>query len=137
MLARKLSADPQLQVIATAGDAFEARDKILSHDLDVIVCDVEMPKMNGIEFIKRLLPQYPLPVVLISASPVSAAARAAGAQDFVEKPHSRSAKTVEEFIIELTLKIRLAAKTGARVSRTIELEVASGDINIWHQNMII
>lgn len=116
MMVRKLSADPQIQVIATAGDAFEARDKILSYDLDVIVCDEEMPKMNGIEFIKRLLPQYPLPVVLISDSQVSAAARAAGAQDFVEKPHPRSAKTIEEFIIELTLKIRLAAKTGSTYS---------------------
>ena len=124
MLARKLSADPQIQVIATAGDAFEARDKILSHDLDVIVCDVEMPKMNGIEFIKRLLPQYPLPVVLISDSPISAAARTAGAQDFVEKPHSRSAKTVEEFIIELTLKIRLAAKTGITFSAKITAKSA-------------
>lgn len=99
MLARKLSADPQIQVIATAGDAFEARDKILSHDLDVIVCDVEMPKMNGIEFIKRLLPQYPLPVVLISDSQVSAAARAAGAQDFVENLIPGQQKTLRNLLL--------------------------------------
>jgi len=112
MMARKLSADPQIQVVATAGDAFEARDKILKYDLDLIVCDQEMPKMNGIEFIERLLPQYPLPVVMISDTQVGAAARKAGAQDFVEKPHPRSAKTVADFLVELTLKIRLVARTG-------------------------
>lgn len=112
MLARKLSADPQIQVVATAGDAFEARDKILRYDLGLIVCSQEIPKMTGIEFIKRLLPQYPLPVVMISDTPIGAAARKAGAQDFVEKPNPRSAKTVEDFLIELTLKIRLAVKNG-------------------------
>lgn len=112
MMARKLSADPQIQVIATAGDAFEARDKILKYDLDLIVCDQEMPNMNGIEFIERLLPQYSLPVVMIGETQVGAAARKAGALDFVEKPHPWSVKTVDDFLVELTLKIRLAVKTG-------------------------
>ena len=113
VMVRKLSADPQIQVIATAGDAFEARDKILRYELDLIVCDVEMPKMNGVDFIKRLLPQYPLPVVMISDNIRSeAAAIQAGALEFVEKPHSRSAKTVADFLVELTLKIRLAVRTG-------------------------
>lgn len=112
MMARKLSADPQIQVVATAADAFEARDKILRYDLDLIVCDEEMPKMNGIEFIKRLLPQYPVPVVIISDNPqIGVAARKAGAQDFVEKPNGKSSKTIDNFLVELTLKIRLAAKT--------------------------
>lgn len=112
MVARKLSADPQIQVVATAADAFEARDKILRYDLDLIVCDEEMPRMNGIEFIKRLLPQYPVPVVIISDNPqIGAAARKAGAQDFVEKPNGKSSKTFDNFLVELTLKVRLAAKT--------------------------
>jgi len=113
MVARKLSADSQIEVVATASDAFEARDKILSYDLDLIVCDQEMPKMNGIEFIKRLLPQYPLPVVIISDNAqIEAAARKAGALDFAEKPNPRSAKTVADFLLELTLKIRLGVRTG-------------------------
>ncbi len=113
MVERKLSADRQIQVVATAGDAFEARDKILKYDLDLIVSDVEMPKMNGIEFIKRLLPQYPVPVVMISDnSRTEAAARKAGARDFVVKPNLKAAKDVTDFLIELALKIRLAAKTG-------------------------
>ncbi|KAF5091211.1 MULTISPECIES: chemotaxis response regulator protein-glutamate methylesterase [Acetobacterium] len=112
MVVRNLSADPQIQVIATAGDAFEARDKILKYDLDVLVCDVEMPRMSGIEFIKRLLPQYPLPVVMISDVQVSIEARKVGAWDCVEKPTPRSMKTVENFMMELIQKICLAA--GAR-----------------------
>lgn len=113
IMVRKLSADPQIEVVATAGDAFEARDKILKYDLDLIVCDQEMPKMGGVEFIKRLLPQYPLPVVMISDNPqIEAAARAAGARDFMKKPHPRSAKTDADFLNELILKIRLAARTG-------------------------
>ncbi|WP_026394324.1 chemotaxis-specific protein-glutamate methyltransferase CheB [Acetobacterium malicum] len=116
MMARKLSADPQIQVIATAGDAFEARDKILKYDLDLIVCDQEMPKMNGVEFIERLLPQYSLPVVMIGETQAGAAARKAGALDFVKKPHLRSVKAVEDFLVELTLKIRLAVKTGVILS---------------------
>ncbi|HAZ05378.1 MAG TPA: chemotaxis response regulator protein-glutamate methylesterase [Acetobacterium sp.] len=111
MVVRNLSADPQIQVIATAGDAFEARDKILKYDLDVLVCDVEMPRMSGIEFIKRLLPQYPLPVVMISDVQVGIEARKVGAWDCVEKPTPRSMKTVENFMMELILKIRLAAGT--------------------------
>lgn len=109
MVVRNLSADPQIQVIATAGDAFEARDKILKYELDVLVCDVEMPRMNGIEFIKRLLPQYPLPVVMISDVQVGIEARKVGAWDCVEKPTPRSMKTVENFMMELIQKIRLAA----------------------------
>ncbi len=111
MVVRNLSADPRIQVIATAGDAFEARDKILKYDLDVLVCDVEMPRMSGIEFIKRLLPQYPLPVVMISDVQVGIEARKVGAWDCVEKPTPRSMKTVENFMMELIKKICLAAGT--------------------------
>ena len=67
LIARGIATDPMMEVVATAVDAFDARDKILEFDPDVMVCDVEMPKMNGVEFIKRLLPQYPIPVIVVSA----------------------------------------------------------------------
>jgi len=63
VLSRGISSDPNIEVVATAIDPFDARDKIIEFEPDVITCDVEMPKMNGIEFIKRLMPQYPLPVL--------------------------------------------------------------------------
>jgi two-component system, chemotaxis family, protein-glutamate methylesterase/glutaminase len=115
VLARGISTDPQIEVVAKAVDPFDARDKILGFKPDVMTCDVEMPKMNGIEFIKRLLPQYPLPVVVVST--VSNAvfdAMNAGAVDFVTKPNVKSVEGVETFINELIYKIKIASS--ARVS---------------------
>ena len=59
VLSRGISSDPNIEVVATANDPFDARDKIIQYEPDVMTCDVEMPRMNGIEFIQRLIPQYP------------------------------------------------------------------------------
>lgn len=110
ILARGVSSDPIIEVVATASDPFDARDKIIQYEPDVMTCDVEMPRMNGIEFIRRLIPQYPLPVVVVST--VSEAvfdAMNAGAVDFVSKPDMRQIKSVENFINELILKVKIAS----------------------------
>ncbi len=125
MVSRKLSMERSIYVIATANNPFDARDKILKYDPDIVICDVEMPKMNGIEFIRRLLPQYSVPVIVVSSNASAAAdARKAGALYFVEKPKGDLAITIEKFIAELTKKIHLAAKTkvvlpGSMVVETI------------------
>ena len=62
-LSRGLSSDAGIEVVGVAPDPFIARDMILELEPDVITLDVELPRMNGIEFLKRLMPQYPLPVV--------------------------------------------------------------------------
>ena len=67
VIAKGLRADAALEVVDTAADPFEARDKIIALEPDVMTLDVEMPRMNGIEFLKKLMPQYPLPVVVVSA----------------------------------------------------------------------
>ena len=73
--------------VEKAGDPFAARDKILSFDPDVMVLDVEMPNMNGIEFLRRLIVQYNLPTVVSSSRPVyKSLAMEAGAFSFLEKP---------------------------------------------------
>ncbi len=118
MIARGISADAQIEVIAFAGDPFEARDKILETHPDVITCDVEMPKMNGIEFVRRLLPQYFVPVVMVSAvSDAVFEAMAAGAVDFVAKPDFQSQRSVETFIKDLILKIKASAAVKAPFKR--------------------
>ncbi|MDT8900685.1 protein-glutamate methylesterase/protein-glutamine glutaminase [Anaeroselena agilis] len=110
MLARGLATDPAVEVVATAVDPFDARDKILQYSPDVITCDVEMPKMNGIEFIRRLLPQYPLPVIVITTiSETVFEAMAAGAVDFVTKPSVRSPGGIERFLTDLITKVKTAA----------------------------
>jgi len=110
ILSRGISSDPNIEVVATANDPFDARDKIIEFEPDVMTCDVEMPKMNGIEFIKRLMPQYPLPVIVVST--VSSAvfdAMNVGAIDFVTKPDGRLVKNVENFINEMIEKVKIAS----------------------------
>lgn len=84
---RLISRLPKNSQIDTAGEPFEARDKILSFDPDVMVLDVEMPQMNGIEFLRRLMVQYNLPTVVLSSRPAYRdLALEAGAYNFIEKP---------------------------------------------------
>ena len=110
VLARGLSSDSSIEVVATANDAFDARDKIIKYKPDVMTCDIEMPKMNGIEFIKRLMPQYPLPIIVVSSiSGVVFDAMNAGAVDFVRKPDVRVVRSVENFINEMITKVKIAS----------------------------
>lgn len=116
VLLRGISACPDIEVVATASDPFNARDKILEYEPDVMTCDVEMPKMSGIEFIRKLMPQYPLPIIVVSsASGRVFDALDAGAVEFVGKPDLSSVKSVEGFINEITAKIKIAAN--ARIRR--------------------
>jgi two-component system chemotaxis response regulator CheB len=119
VLSRGVSSDPDIEVVAVAGDPFDARDKILKFKPDVMTCDIEMPKMNGIEFIRKLIPQYPLPVVVVSAvSGAVFSAMNAGAVDFVTKPDVRSANSVETFINDLIAKIKIASNAKVTDSRS-------------------
>lgn len=127
-----ISSSPDIEVVAKAGDPFEAADMILKFKPDIMTCDVEMPKMNGIEFIKRLLPQYSIPIIVVSsASSVVFDAINAGAVDFIAKPNPQSPVSVENFINELIKKIKIAVKyniVDAKELKTKELE-NKGDIN--------
>ena len=111
LLVQNLSRDPAIQVVATAKDPFEARDAILAHKPDVMTLDVELPRMSGIEFLRKLMPQYPLPVVVISSlSDKVFDALKAGAVDFVAKPAVSSRAQLEDFIRnELLVKIKIAS----------------------------
>ena len=110
VLARGISSDAQIEVVATAKDPFDAREKIISCEPDVMPCDIEMPKMNGIEFIQRLMPQYPLPVIVVSTiSHAVFDAIRAGAVDFVVKPDVNAVNSVEKFITEMIMKIKIAS----------------------------
>lgn len=117
-LSKFISEDPKIEVVGTAGDPFEARDKILQLRPDVVTLDVEMPKMNGIEFLKKLIPQYPIPVVVITSLPISAfEAMDAGAVDYVSKPQVRGPQDLKNFAVELRGKIAVAATAQVRQHR--------------------
>ncbi|MBD5492846.1 MAG: chemotaxis response regulator protein-glutamate methylesterase [Lachnospiraceae bacterium] len=111
LLVQNIGKDPAIQVVATAKDPFEARDLILQHHPDVMTLDVELPRMNGIDFLRKLIPQYPLPVVVISSlSDKVFDAMNAGAVDFVAKPAVSNRAQLEDFIRnELLVKIKIAS----------------------------
>ena len=117
-LVRQIARDSIIEVVATASDPYMARDKILELEPDVMTLDVEMPRMSGIEFLKKLIPQYPIPVVVVSAVSGSVFdALDAGAVDFVTKPNILGARGVETFISELIVKIKIASTAKVAVSK--------------------
>lgn len=114
-LAKRIAQDAGIEVVGTASDPYSARDKLMECEPDVMTLDVEMPKMNGIEFLKRLMPQYPIPVVVVSAVSENVFdALNAGAVDFVTKPDMSRQLSLNSFINELIIKIKIAstAKVG-------------------------
>lgn len=111
MISKGLSASPQIEVVTTAFNAQDAMTKVAQYKPDVITSDVEMPGMSGIDFLKQLLPRYPLPVILVSSLDLRVFdALSAGAVDFVRKPEPGQN---DAFITALTQKV-ICAK-GAHV----------------------
>ncbi len=120
MVSRGVAEDPDIEIVAAAGDPFEAREKIIEFDPDVMVCDVVMPRMDGIEFIRRLLPQYPLRVVVVSSlSDKVLDAMNAGAVDFVAKPDMSVGRTRDAFLSELISKIKIAAAANITAGKSV------------------
>ena len=111
LLVSSINKDPALTVVGTAGDPFEARDKIIECSPDVMTLDIEMPRMDGIEFVRKLMPQYPIPVIMVSSlSDKVFDALQAGAVDFVVNPDSSDKNSLESFLTrELPVKIKVAS----------------------------
>lgn len=108
-LARGITQDPALVVVATASDPYSARDRIIEFEPDIMTLDIELPRMNGIEFLKRLMPQYPIPVVVVSSATTRIFdALDAGAVDYVIKPENRN-NELDSFYNELVVKIKIAS----------------------------
>lgn len=125
LLVKNLNADPGIEVVATANDPFEARDAIIEYKPDVMTLDIELPRMNGIEFLKKLMPQYPIPVVMISSlSDKVFDAMSAGAVDFVAKPMNATKEQLETFMRhDLAVKVKIAsiAKLGSFKKAPLEM----------------
>ncbi len=114
-LAKEMAKDFGIEVVGTAENPFIARDKILELKPDVVTLDVEMPKMDGIAFLRKLMPQYPLPVIVVSSAGKNVLeALDAGAVDFVTKPDLTKEGGMSSFINELIIKVKIAstAKVG-------------------------
>lgn len=110
-LAKFFTNDNIIDVVGKASDPYDARDKIIALRPDVLTLDVEMPRMSGIQFLKKLIPQYPVPTVIVSSAPIKAFdALDAGAVDYVKKPMIRNAQDIQGFAAELRNKVIAASQ---------------------------
>ncbi len=119
LLSDILSADRSIEVVGVAGDAHAAREKIKLLSPDVLTLDVEMPKMDGITFLRNLMRLRPMPVVMVSSltergADVTLDALALGAVDYLSKPKIDIAATLNDYGEELIEKIKTAARASVK-----------------------
>ncbi len=117
IFSRELSKDPELEVVGTAPDPYVARDLIVQLRPDVVTLDLEMPRMDGTTFLRKLMHYYPLPVVVVSSltpagGELALEALAAGAVDVMCKPGA--AFTVGDMSGQLIQKVKAAAHVNVK-----------------------
>ena len=111
VMSRYINQDDMIEVVGKAGDAYSARDMILKYEPDIMTLDLEMPKMDGLDFLKKLLPQYYIPTIVISGSEDRKnSCREAGAVEFISKPSTRTNSEMANFAAELSRTIRKVYK---------------------------
>ena len=119
-----ISREPDMEVVGVAPDPYVARDLIKSTDPDVLTLDIEMPRMDGLDFLEKLMRLRPMPVVMVSTmtergSEITLRALELGAVDFVAKPKLDIAKGMDEAAEAITHRIRAAAKARVRRERAV------------------
>jgi two-component system, chemotaxis family, protein-glutamate methylesterase/glutaminase len=122
-----LSSDPAIEVIATARDPFIAAERIKEQVPDVITLDVEMPRMDGITFLQKIMSQHPLPVVMCSSltennSETTFKALEYGAVEIIQKPKLGVKQFLEEGRILICDAVKAAART--RTKKTVPKPVS-------------
>ena len=141
VFSEELSKERDIQVIATAPDPYVARDKIVKLKPDVITLDIEMPRMDGITFLKKLMRYHPMPVIIVSSltqkgSKLALEALSLGAVEVISKP--AGSYSVGEMTLQLANKIRAAARArlqtptkppGQVVSTTAPLKALAATTN--------
>jgi len=123
-----ISSSDFLEVVGSCADPFEAREKIKQLNPDVITLDVEMPRMDGITFLKNLMRLRPMPVLMISTltergSEITLQALELGAVDYIAKPKVAVAEKLTELTHDIVTKIRIAAKANVH-AHTADSSVA-------------
>jgi two-component system chemotaxis response regulator CheB len=131
LLTSLLSADPEIEVVGTASEPQVARERIKALNPDVITLDVEMPHMDGLTFLHKIMTLRPTPVVMVSSltqagAEVTLEALELGAVDFVAKPTMNLAAVRDSLAGELQTKVKAAART--RVGRRLN----AGGVRVHH-----
>lgn len=119
LLTQILQTDPAIEVIGTAADPYFARDKIRALKPDVLTLDVEMPRMDGLTFLEKLMRGHPMPVVMVSSltqqgCDVTMRALELGAVDFFPKPTMDTLQGVEGGAAQIIAKVKTAALARVR-----------------------
>jgi two-component system, chemotaxis family, protein-glutamate methylesterase/glutaminase len=132
VLSEIIGKQPDLEVIGAAPDPLVAREMIRALNPDVLTLDVEMPRMDGLDFLEKLMRLRPTPVVMVSTltergAEVTMRALELGAIDFVSKPKLGIAAGMQQLTDEICDKIRVAAK--ARLHRHVAARPAGGDVD--------
>jgi len=115
MLTEIFDATSDIEVVGTASDPLIARDKIKQLNPDVITLDIEMPRMDGLQFLSNLMRLRPMPVVMVSTltakgAPETLEALEMGAVDYICKPQAKTEEDFQQFALHLQDKVRIAAQ---------------------------
>jgi two-component system, chemotaxis family, protein-glutamate methylesterase/glutaminase len=124
-----LSSDPQLEVMATAADPFIAAERIREEVPDVITLDVEMPRMDGITFLQKIMSQHPIPVVMCSSlteggSETALKALEYGAVEIIQKPRMGTKQFLEESRVRICDAVRAASRARLGIIPAVKREIA-------------
>jgi two-component system, chemotaxis family, protein-glutamate methylesterase/glutaminase len=124
-----LSSDPQIEVMATAADPYIAADRIREEIPDVITLDVEMPRMDGITFLQKIMSQHPIPVVMCSSLTESGSETALkaleyGAVEIIQKPRMGTKQFLEESRIRVCDAVKAASQARVRAISPRRIDVA-------------
>jgi two-component system, chemotaxis family, protein-glutamate methylesterase/glutaminase len=124
LLKEIIDKQPDMELVGTASDPVAGRELIRTVNPDVLTLDIEMPKMDGLEFLERLMRLRPMPVVMLSSltsrgSEQTLRALELGAVDFVAKPRMDVASGMSAYAEEITDKIRAAAQARLRVQPVV------------------
>ena len=136
MLTQIFNSSDDIEVVGSAVDPIAARDKIKKLNPDVLTLDVEMPRMDGLTFLRNLMRLRPMPVVMISTlteagATVTLEALEAGAVDFVAKPKVDVANSLNAYAEDIIAKVKMAAK--ARVRTVVSKPKVAGPLAVRSQ----
>ena len=139
LLKKGIEQNSEIEVVAVANDAFDATEKIIKYRPHVVTCDIEMPKIDGVSLIKQLIPQYPIPIIVVSSigEKIFDAIKA-GAIDYLLKADLSEQEDRNSFFNELNYKI-ISAYKKIYVEKTEKKEVVrlNEKLNIKHDIIAI
>jgi two-component system chemotaxis response regulator CheB len=138
VLSEILSQDPEIEVVGSAADPYQARDKIMRLNPDVLTLDVEMPRMDGLSFLEKVMRAHPMPVLMVSSltekdCETTLRALELGAVDYVTKPHLDVRSGTLERADEIVDKVKMAARARVRRPRPLPPVQPAGDAAPAHR----